>query len=131
MIDGRTFVIADKGSESSVVFKIGQGIQQGTVTSPILYNLYASAILKDHGLNNEKGTNALAFADDLIVYKTGSKIKEIENKLENLMKRIQYFYITWKLKINLDKCETILFRPPISKKQVTSLKENGKNSKSK
>ena len=116
MIEGRTFVIADKGSESSIVFKVGQGIQQGTVTSPILYNLYASDILKKNGLNNSKGTNALAFADDLIVYTAGSKVYEIKDKLEDLMGRIQFYYNQWKLRINLNKCETILFRPPISKK---------------
>ena len=116
MIDGRTFVITDKGTESSIEFKVKQGIQQGTVTSPILYSLYASDILKTHGLNKEKGKSALAFADYLIVYTTGSKIYEIENKLEEIMDRIHTYYNRWKLKINLDKCETILFRPPITNK---------------
>ena len=116
MIDERTFVVADKGAESSIVFRVGQGIQQGTVTSPILYSLYASDILQTYGLNKEEGMNALAFADDLIAYTTGSKIYEIEDNLEDLMRRIYYYYQTWKLKINLDKCETILFRPPITNK---------------
>ena len=109
MIDGRTFVITDKGSESSNVFKVRQGIQQGTVTSPILYSLYTSDILKTHGLNKEWGKSALAFADDLIVYTTGPKINEIKYKLKKTMGQIHGYYNRWKLKINPDKCETILF----------------------
>ncbi|XP_076482644.1 uncharacterized protein LOC143304841 [Bombus vancouverensis nearcticus] len=55
-----------------------------------------------------------AFADDLIIYVTGRKTKTIKTELQELFEKINDYYHAWKLKINISKCETILFRPKSS-----------------
>ena len=97
-----------------MVFQVKNGLQQGTVNSPILFNIYISNILELFELNKTKDKGALAFADDLIVYISGRKPSKINQSLEILVNKIHSFYDTWKLKININKYETILFRPPIS-----------------
>ena len=114
MIEDRSFTTTDQGTESSLAFKLKNGLQQGTVSAPILFNLYISDILNLYNLNSLKNKSALAFADDLIVYVKGKKPSEIEKQLESLVNDIHSYYHTWKLKININKCETILFRPKIS-----------------
>ena len=113
MIEGRSFTTIDQGLESSMSFKLKNGLQQGTVNAPVLFNIYISDILNLFGLNSEPNKSALAFADDLIVYIAGKKPSEIEKQLETLVNKIHSYYHTWKLTININKCETILFRPPL------------------
>ncbi|XP_050484052.1 uncharacterized protein LOC126870410 [Bombus huntii] len=55
-----------------------------------------------------------AFADDLVIYVTGRKTKTIKTELQELFEKINDYYHAWKLKINISKCETILFRPKSS-----------------
>ena len=41
------------------------------------------------------------------------KPSEIEKQLETLVNKIHPYYHTWKLTTNINKCETIHFRPPL------------------
>jgi hypothetical protein len=65
-------------------------------------------------LNSSTHKRSIAFADDLIIYVTGRKTKTIKTDLQELFDKINDYYYTWKLKINTNKCETILFRPKSS-----------------
>ena len=60
-----------------MVFQVKNGLQQGTVNSPILFNIYMSNILELFELNKTKDKGALAFADNVIVYISGTKPSEI------------------------------------------------------
>lgn len=74
-------------------------------------------LLQKFGLNNTDDTNtklALALADDLLIYLKNNKPSIIKSELQNLFEKIADYFHTWKLKLNAQKCETILFRPYIS-----------------
>ncbi|KAI4490311.1 hypothetical protein M0802_010779 [Mischocyttarus mexicanus] len=102
------------GDESSNIFKIRNGLQQDTINSPVLFNIYINDILRLFG-QSRTGCSLVAFVDDLIVYTTGKDTKVVQKDLQCTLNKILAYYTMWKLKVNTDKCETILFRPPISK----------------
>lgn len=69
MVHGKAFVTTDSKNKSSLKFIIKEGLQQGTVTSPLLFNIFTADILKLSGINSLNSTShAIGFADDLIVY---------------------------------------------------------------
>lgn len=127
MIGERSFFV-DNGSAYSNEFAMKEGLQQGTVNSPLLFNIYISDLMYIFNINKDKMKSALAFADDLIIYASGRNCSLIQKNLQNLFEKIYDYYNTWKLKINLDKCETILFRPTL-RKTTNSFKKNYKNFK--
>ena len=100
---------------SSKEFSIENGLQQGTVNSPLLFCIYNNDLLNLFNLNTSTHKRSIAFADDLIIYVIGHKTKTIRTELQELFNKISDYYHTWKLKINASKCEIILFRPMTSK----------------
>ncbi|XP_017796810.1 PREDICTED: uncharacterized protein LOC108578067 [Habropoda laboriosa] len=115
MLHGKKFRVAEKSYASTETFHIKNGLQQGTVNSPIFFSIFISDLFNMYGLNNDHDKFAIAFADDLLVYIKDSKPSKIKIQLQDILNKIQDYLHTWKLKINTDKCETILFRPYISK----------------
>ncbi|XP_039312446.1 uncharacterized protein LOC120359363 [Solenopsis invicta] len=83
MISSRSIITENGGTYSDIVFKINNGLQQGIVNSPILFNIYTAEVLKLFNLNTPKNPQAIAFADDLIVYVADSwpsKIQELTKR---------------------------------------------------
>lgn len=115
MTHGKSFRVVEKTSVSAETFQIKNGLQQGTVNSPILFSIFISDLLNMYGLNNDHNKFAIAFADDILLYTKDKKPSNIKTQLQELFTKIQDYFHTWKLKTNTDKCETILFRPYISK----------------
>lgn len=68
MMQNRTFVTVSNTAQSSISFNIEEGLQQGTVNSPLLFNIYNADILNLFSLNARNNNYAIAFADDLLVY---------------------------------------------------------------
>lgn len=68
MISNKKFITWN-GSKAkpSFSFSIIEGLQQGTVNSPILFNIFASNIINQFGVNSNDNTHSIAFADDLIM----------------------------------------------------------------
>lgn len=110
MISNRSLLVACNERHSRNTYKINNGLQQGTVNSPILFNIYTSDLLKMFELNQPKKVQAIAFADDLIVYIADEWPSRIQQELQSIFRKLEFYYETWKLKINIDKCKTILFR---------------------
>ena len=113
-LHNKQFLVADGDLVSTKAFSIENGLQQGTVNSPILFNIFMSDLLHLFDLNSGGNCHALAFADNLLIYINDKYPSIIQKQLQNLFNKIADFFHTWKLKINEDKCETILFRPYIS-----------------
>ena len=114
MISNKSFFIWDGDSLSSTEFLIKEGLQQGTVNSPIQFNLYLSDL--PNLIQNEQGNAGfLAFADDVIVYVAENTVNLVQNKLDSLVDIINRYYMSWNLRLNPHKCETILFRKPVNK----------------
>ena len=114
MITNKIFLMTDGSHTSSKEFSIENGLQQGTVNSPLLFSIYNSDLLNFFNLNTFTHKRSIAFADDLIIYVKGCKTKTIRTELQEFSDKISDHYYTWKLKINGTKCETILFRSKTS-----------------
>lgn len=112
MMQDRKFYTVYNDVLSQRLFNIEEGLQQGTVNSPILFNIYNSDILNLFNLNSGNSTYSIAFADDLLVYCAGKWPETLQQNLEDLVNKINNYYVKWNLKINAKKCETILIRLP-------------------
>ena len=109
MITNKTFIMTDGSYTSSKEFSIENGLQQGTVNSPLLFSIYNNDLLNLFNLDTSTHKRSIAFADYLIIYVTGRKTKTIRTELPELFNKISDYYHTWKLKLK------ILFRPMTSK----------------
>ena len=112
MINGRNFYI--KSTDPDRVFHLHHGVQQGSVTGPTLFIHYISDILHLYNINVSDELKAVMFADDLIVNVAGRNPREVQDNLTKVVNSINVHCTTWHLKVNLEKCEIILFRPPVS-----------------
>lgn len=108
MINDRKFIVNYKNETSIQQFAIINGLQQGTVNAPILFNLYIHELLN-------LVPDAIGFADDIIVYHADNSVREINANLQNKFDIVVKYSKDWNMEINFDKCETILFRPPVDK----------------
>lgn len=112
MVNGRNFYI--RGTDPTKLFFLHHGVQQGSVSGPILFNHYFSDLLRLFGLNETIDLTADMFADDLIIKYADCNASRVQEKLNILTNDINRYCITWHFKINVDKCESILFRPPVA-----------------
>ena len=122
MVRNRKFKVHINNYTSDKTFNITRGLQKGTVNSPTLFNIFNADTLNLFKLNSGNDCYALAFADDLILYIADKNLERITVKLQELYTKIKNYYLNWKLEINAKKCETILFREPISNKTQTTFK---------
>lgn len=114
MIYDRKFIVSDGKMTTNTEFLVPNGLQQGTINSPILFCLYIDSLLQADVLNADRN-NIIAFADDLIIYTSQRKISETNQHLQEMFDFVQKYTSNWKISINAEKCETILFRKPLSK----------------
>ena len=120
MLHDKQFQV-NESNNISRSYKIENGLQQGTVNSSILFSI--SDLQQMYNLNNDGKKAIIAFADDnirngnirMVIYVKNNKLSVINTELQQLFNKIQEYFHTWKLKINIKKCETILFRPYISR----------------
>ncbi|GFS72494.1 putative RNA-directed DNA polymerase from transposon BS [Trichonephila clavipes] len=86
-------------------FAIRQGVHQGSVLSPVLFSLYITGIEKVLAKHCEVGI----FADDIIVWSSGSDVGENELKLNRAMEEAHSFAEMHKLIFNASKSLTTFF----------------------
>ena len=94
MVTNKTFIMTDGSHTSSKEFSIENGLQQGTVNSPLLFSIYNNDLLNLFNLNTSTHKRSIAFADDLIIYVTGRKTKTIRTELQELFNKISDYYHT-------------------------------------
>ena len=121
MILNRSFKVSLNGIVSNQ-FWISKGLQQGTVNSPALFNIFTADILRLFDLNNNKNIYGIAFTDDVIAYIANRKMAMIEKNLQIIYNKISDYYKNWKLQVNPKKCETILFRDVLEGKDLYTRK---------
>ena len=115
MLQNKKFYTSLNNVNSNQTLSLADGLQQGTVTAPDLFNFYNSDIPNLFGIPESEDTKVLFFADDLIIYIKGKNVLKLQDSLQNLFDKINNYYHTWKLKINPLKCEIILFRTTAKK----------------
>lgn len=108
MISNKTFKVTHGNRYSKKCYKMCNGLQQGTVNAPVLFNLYISDLINQI-------ENMIAFADDMIIYYADKSIEAITENVQNMYDLIENYTADWNININPQKCETILFRPSVAK----------------
>ncbi|KAL6419213.1 hypothetical protein ACFW04_011523 [Cataglyphis niger] len=81
MIKDRSFVTSHFNTLSKKQFTIINGLQQGTINSPILFNIYIADLLRLFGPDNTK-CSLIAYADDLIIYCAGREPETIKKNIQ-------------------------------------------------
>lgn len=104
-LTGRTFKVRI-GNCFSTTKKILAGVPQGSILGPNLFNLYIS----DFPLDWENEIQAIFFADDILLFKSGKQIGQLIVEMNSYLESITDYFSQWKMKLNTTKCETILIR---------------------
>lgn len=93
-----------------------KGTMQGSILSPILYNLYTSQILK---YVNNIDVNILQFADDIVVYSVNSNLDIAKRLINTALSQIHLYYKNkLKLNINSEKSSVLIFSKQTSYCQI-------------
>lgn len=102
-LKNRTFQVKIENTFSDS-FKIVAGVPQGSVLAPVLYTLF----IADIPAPNCNEIKKLIFADDIFVYLSTRSL--LGTNFNNYLSTIHDHLNLWKIKINLDKCEGIVFK---------------------
>ena len=102
-ITGRTFRVRVEASLSAPM-RTSAGVPQGTVLSPILFNLYTADIPR------YPSSKLAMFADDVLVYASSFYANAASYHIRNHLHTLLPWYNKWKLAINETKCEAILLK---------------------
>lgn len=104
-LTNRSFKVSINKSFSSQYY-ISDGVPQGAILSPSLFNLYI-ADLPQRFSNNSK---LIQYADDTIIYSSSKSIQNANNNINTALHDLSEYLKLWKIKINQEKCESIIFR---------------------
>jgi ribonuclease HI len=86
--------------------RIGRkGLPQGSVLSPLLYNLLGSSI--DHII--PIGVSILQYADDIVIYVSGHILLKMQKQIQKSLNAISDFLSDLGLNLSCPKSETVLF----------------------
>lgn len=84
--------------------KIRQGVPQGGVLSPTLFNLYMCAIPEP-----PSGINLLSYADDCTLLASGPDIEELSRKLNSYLNILNNWFVNRSLSLSKAKSSATLF----------------------
>lgn len=82
---------------------IPAGLAQGSCISPILYALFVADIPQDNEVK------LALYADDTAVYTAAKTSNRIVNRLNISLQTLQHYFRKWKIKINNNKTQAIIF----------------------
>ena len=113
-LHGKKIFIFDNENKSEITFELKEGLQQGAVNSPLLFNIYICDLLRMYGINTKPNIKGIAFADDIIIYVNHRCLHQVQVTLQEIFRNVNSYFETWRLKCNYRKSETILIRPRIN-----------------
>ena len=104
------------GHETADWFRIGNGVCQGCILSPCLFNLYAEYIMRHSGLEEtqtgiktaQRNINSLRYADDTTL------MAESEEQLKSLLMKVKEESEKVGLKLNIQKTKIMASSPIMS-----------------
>ncbi|GBN45511.1 putative RNA-directed DNA polymerase from transposon X-element [Araneus ventricosus] len=100
---GRRFAVR-VGSNLSSERAIAAGVVQGSKVGPKLFNIYVNDIPRPRNCQ----TRLCLFADDTAVMNTGAS-NNITDELNSYLDLLGKWMISWKIKVNTDKCQAVYF----------------------
>ena len=98
----RSFALFTSDGQKSRSFRLKNGVAQGSVLAPTLYNIYTADFRKTSG-------NCFMYADDAAITYSASSIAKVEENLSNDMKTICQYLHDWHLKLSQSKTVSSLF----------------------
>ena len=101
MTGTRKFLVCSGGSESKM-FKIRNGVPQGSVLAPSLFNIYIGDL-------PETKSQKLGYADDWVLASQSSSFDTIERTLSDDMTQLKRYFNKWYLRMNSSKTTTTAF----------------------
>lgn len=119
-ISDREFIVFINGSASSVK-KIPAGLPQGSVLSPLLYAAYTS------DFKIPRSCEIAYYADDTAIYTSKKQSNTIIKILNNALVCINKYFSKWKIKMNGNKTQAIIFPFNKSYKRNPSLQLHQQN----
>lgn len=122
-LEGRTLAVK-VGLFTSFYFVPEQGTPQGSPLSTLLFNVFCHDIIRE----NMNSLYILQFADDTTLVSHAKTLKTCTQKLQELLDELSNWFRKWRMKINPDKSQFIIFDHKISPASPT-LKINGKSIK--
>lgn len=90
-------------AEKSQPKNIPAGLPQGSILSPLLYSVYVSDI------KFFKHTEAAVYADDTAIFVSVNRTNTICKKLQKSLIKAEKFFEKWKIKVNAQKTQSIIF----------------------
>lgn len=91
-----------------------RGTPQGSITSPLLFNIYLRDITRHVGSE----VHLLQYADDLVIYCSGADLQVVLDHLQSSLDSISEFLIARELELSHSKSQLVLFnrkrKPPPS-----------------
>ena len=105
------FACISIGDQITEPFSINQGVKQGCILSPLLFNIFISDLSKslDEGnsspiyVDEVKTLNSVIWADDLLI------LSETENGLNNMLKNLEKYAKDNFIEVNLEKTKCMIF----------------------
>ena len=82
-----------------------QGVPQGTILGPLLFNLYVNDI--DNFI--EKDCHIIQYADDTMIFAEHKEVKEGTEKIQKNIEKLQVYFQRNGLKMNDEKTNFIIF----------------------
>lgn len=93
-------------SSLSQPFQIEGGVPQGTVLSPILFNIYVS----DIPIPPREGVHIGQFADDIIITATAHDIRYTNSHVNETLRNLNVWLDMWRMRINPAKSQTMILK---------------------
>ncbi|GBM70496.1 RNA-directed DNA polymerase from mobile element jockey [Araneus ventricosus] len=101
-LTNRHFTVLVKNSDSTTR-KLQSGVPQGGILAPIIFVLYMNDIPQVRNIMIS------LYADDMAIFSQGKTSDKYIVPLRNYLKNLEAWLVRWKIKLNVDKTEAILF----------------------
>ena len=100
------------GSRSSPSFYCTKGVPQGSVLSPLLFNIYVSDV---HRVAKENNSSLRSFADDMTLYHSDTSAEQASKTVGAALNIINGELVDLGLPINVEKSAALLICPSAKK----------------
>jgi len=102
MFGNRSFTLTTRNGQRSRLRKLKNGVAQGSVLAPLLFNIYISDLLTTI-------PRKYAYADDLAIMHADGDWQAVEGALTKDMATLGEYLRTWKLKLSTTKTVSAVF----------------------
>ena len=103
LVRNQSFILTTGDSKQSRLRRLKNGVPQGSVLAPILFNIYTYDL-------PSMISRKFAYADDLVLLHSSGNWKDLEGTLSQDMCTLSAYFQTWRLKLSHTKTVTAAFQ---------------------